>query len=73
MNTNNINDEVWSKFLQYLEEIAPRKIFITKTVKNLVAEARKVAPSDPRLEGIEAFVKIVSRPENQNERSKFTF
>ena len=67
------NNVVWDKFLVYLAEMAPQKIFITKGIKTLVAEARKAAPNDPRLEGIEAFVKIVSRPETQNERSKFTF
>ena len=67
------NNVIWEKFLRYLAEVAPGKIFVTKGVKTLVAEARKADPSDVRLEAIETFINIVSRPETQNERSKFTF
>jgi len=67
------NDIIWEKFLGYLSELAPGKVFVPKGIKTLVSEALKASPEDPRLKGVEAFIKIVSRPETQNERSKFTF
>jgi hypothetical protein len=66
------NDLVWSKYLGYLRELAPR-VYIPKSVKTLTEEALRASPDDERLLAVREVLEIISRPEPASKSSKFTF
>jgi len=65
-------DVIWTKFLGYLQEMAP-KIYVSKSVRTLTQEALRASPDDPRLLAIDAFLSIVARPDKETNQQRFTF
>jgi hypothetical protein len=66
------NDLVWSKFLGYLQEMAPR-VYIPKGTRILLGEALKASPNDVRLQALEQVFNIIARPEAEKDSKRFTF
>ena len=66
------NQDVWTKYIQYLRELAPR-VYTPKSVRTLTDEALRAAPDDERLQAVREVLEIISRPEPQTKNSKFTF
>jgi hypothetical protein len=63
---------VWDKFIQYLQEMAPR-VYIPKGTRTLLSEALKASPDDVRLRALEQVFSIIARPEAEKDSKRFTF